>query len=122
MADVPGSPSAHSDEIAAVLRGSRSSFMAVALFSGLLNVLALTGSLYMLQVYDRVIPSRSVPTLVWLTILMTGLYVGYGLIDPGHGSRTSQAGRARWLKHAKIGGPLLFLFGIGLTVRALSWG
>ena len=81
MADVPGSPSAHSDEIATVLRRSRSSFMAVALFSGLLNVLALTGSLYMLQVYDRVIPSRSVPTLVWLTILMTGLYVGYGLID-----------------------------------------
>ena len=48
--------------------------------------------------------------------------VGYGIIDPGHGSRTSQAGRARWLKHAKIGGPLLFLIGIGLTVRALYWG
>ena len=45
--------------------------------------------------------------------------VGYGLIGPGHGSRTSQAGRARWLKHAKIGGPLLFLVGSGLTVRAL---
>ena len=46
--------------------------------------------------------------------------VGYGLIDPGNNSKTSAAGRARWLKHAKIGGPLLFLAGIGLLVRA-TW-
>ncbi len=50
------------------------------------------------------------------------MLVGYGLIDPGHGSRTSQAGRARWLKHAKLGGPILFVVGIGLTVRAMFWG
>ena len=50
------------------------------------------------------------------------MLVGYGLIDPGNNSKTSAAGRARWLKHAKIGGPLLFLVGIGLTVRALYWG
>ena len=35
-------------------------------FSFVLNVLALTGSLFMLQVYDRVLPSGSVPTLVAL--------------------------------------------------------
>ena len=47
------------------------------------------------------------------------MLVGYGIMPPNHGSKTSAAGRARWLKHAKIGGPLLFLVGIVLTVRAL---
>ena len=81
MAENRGPSSTKSDEISAALRRSRPAFIAVALFSGLLNVLALTGSMYMLQIYDRVIPSRSVPTLVGLTVLMTFLYVGYGLMD-----------------------------------------
>lgn len=54
---------------------------AVALFSAIINILALTGSLYMLQVYDRVLPSGSVPTLIMLTILMVGLFASYGLLD-----------------------------------------
>jgi ABC-type protease/lipase transport system fused ATPase/permease subunit len=37
------------------------------------NILMLTGSLFMLEIYDRVIPSRSVPTLVALLILAAGL-------------------------------------------------
>ncbi|HEY5819077.1 MAG TPA: type I secretion system permease/ATPase [Mesorhizobium sp.] len=53
----------------------------VGLFSGLINVLALTGSLYMLQVYDRVLTSGSVPTLIVLTIAMVGLFAAYGLLD-----------------------------------------
>lgn len=53
----------------------------VAIFSAVLNVLTLTGSLYMLQIYDRVLPSHSIPTLVGLTIVMIGLYLGYGLLD-----------------------------------------
>lgn len=56
-------------------------WLSVGIFTGLVNVLALTGSLYMLQVYDRVIPSRSVPTLVGLTILMVVLYSAHGLLD-----------------------------------------
>ena len=39
------------------------------------NVLYLTGSFFMLEVYDRVVPSRSLPTLVELVILAGGLYV-----------------------------------------------
>src|SRR5262249_32624225 len=50
-------------------------------FSGLINVLALTSSIYMLQLYDRVIPSHSVATLVGLTILMLLLFAGYGVLD-----------------------------------------
>jgi ATP-binding cassette subfamily C protein len=56
-------------------------FLSVGVFSGLINLLALTGSFYMLQVYDRVLPSRSVPTLVGLTILMAALFVANGLLD-----------------------------------------
>ena len=41
----------------------------------------LTGALFMLEVYDRVLPSRSVPTLVALLILAAALYAGQGFID-----------------------------------------
>ena len=47
----------------------------------MVNILGLTGSLYMLQVYDRVLPSQSVPTLVGITIVMVWLYAVYGLLD-----------------------------------------
>ncbi|MER8488487.1 type I secretion system permease/ATPase [Mesorhizobium australicum] len=53
----------------------------IGLFSAMINILALTGSVYMLQVYDRVLPSQSVPTLVGFTIGMLGLYAAYGLLD-----------------------------------------
>jgi ATP-binding cassette, subfamily C, type I secretion system permease/ATPase len=46
-----------------------------------LNVLALTGSFFMLEVYDRVLPSRSVPTLVGLIIVASILYACHGLLD-----------------------------------------
>lgn len=55
--------------------------LGVALFSAVINILALTGSVYMLQIYDRVLPSQSVPTLVGFTIGMLGLYAVYGLLD-----------------------------------------
>ncbi len=59
----------------------RRAFLAVALFSGMSNVLMLSGALFMLEVYDRVLPSRSVPTLVALLILVVGLYGAQGVID-----------------------------------------
>jgi ATP-binding cassette, subfamily C, bacterial PrsD len=45
------------------------------------NLLMLTGPLFMLQVYDRVLASRSVPTLFALALLMIGLYAFYALIE-----------------------------------------
>jgi ATP-binding cassette subfamily C protein len=53
----------------------------VGVFSALSNVLMLTGSVFMLQVYDRVIPSHSVPTLVGLAVLAGILYIGQCLLD-----------------------------------------
>ncbi len=68
-------------ELADALRACRSAFLAVGLFSGVLNVLMLAGSLYMLEVYDRVLPSRSMPTLVGLSILLFILYCGQGVLE-----------------------------------------
>jgi ATP-binding cassette subfamily C protein len=70
-----------SSELAGVLASCRRAFLAIALFSGMSNILMLTGALFMLEVYDRVLPSRSVPTLVALLILAAGLYAAQGFID-----------------------------------------
>lgn len=67
--------------VSVVLRRSKWLFLGVGLFSGVINVLALTGAIYMLQVYDRVIPSRSVPTLIGLTVLMLVMVAAGGLLD-----------------------------------------
>jgi ATP-binding cassette subfamily C protein PrsD len=69
------------DPVWTAFRDARGPLVAVGLFSGVLNILALTGSIYMLQVYDRAIPSKSIPTLVGISILMVALFVGYGLLD-----------------------------------------
>jgi PrtD family type I secretion system ABC transporter len=70
-----------SSELAVALSACRRAFIAIALFSGMSNILMLSGALFMLEVYDRVLPSRSVPTLVALMILVIGLYGAQGVID-----------------------------------------
>ncbi len=49
--------------------------------SGLISLLALTGALYMMQVYDRALTSGSVPTLAALSALALGLYLFQGAFD-----------------------------------------
>lgn len=49
--------------------------------SGLINILALTGSLYMMQVYDRVLSSGSTDTLIFLSVLALALYAFHGAFD-----------------------------------------
>ncbi|MEJ6781428.1 type I secretion system permease/ATPase [Aminobacter sp. Piv2-1] len=68
-------------ELGEALASFRSTFIAVAGFSGLINVLMLSGSLFMLQVYDRVLPSRSVPTLVALIVMVAVLYAFQGVLE-----------------------------------------
>lgn len=58
------------DPVAVALRDSVRRMLGVAGFSGVVNILMLSGSLYMLQVYDRVIPSRNVATLLGLTAMV----------------------------------------------------
>ena len=68
-------------ELGAALHACRSAFVGVGVMSFVINFLYLTGSFFMLEVYDRVLPSRSIPTLVVLIILAGGLYVVQGLLD-----------------------------------------
>ncbi|CAA2104476.1 Type I secretion system ATP-binding protein PrsD [Methylobacterium bullatum] len=70
-----------SAEIISALASCRTAFIGVAVMSGLVNILYLTGSFFMLEVYDRVIPSRSVPTLVGLVILALVLYGFQGVLE-----------------------------------------
>ena len=78
MAAVPG---VRRSELGEALRACRSAFIGVGIMSCMINLLYLTGSIFMLEIYDRVLPSRSVPTLVGLIILAGGLYVAQGVLD-----------------------------------------
>jgi ATP-binding cassette subfamily C protein len=78
MAAVPG---VRRSELGDALRACRGAFVGVGVMSCMINLLYLTGSLFMLEVYDRVLPSRSVPTLVGLAILAGGLYMAQGILD-----------------------------------------
>src|SRR3954453_19260574 len=80
LARAPGRP-APSSELREALAACWHAFIGIALMSGLINILYLTGSFYMLEVYDRVLPSRSVPTLVALSILALTLFAFQGVLD-----------------------------------------
>jgi ATP-binding cassette subfamily C protein len=67
--------------LTAALSSCRGAFVGLALLSGVINVLYLTCSFFMLEVYDRVIPSRSIPTLVGLFIIAFALYGFQGTLD-----------------------------------------
>lgn len=68
-------------ELSVALATFRTAFIGLGLMTAMINVLYLTGSFYMLEVYDRVIPSRSVPTLISLTALALAMYLFQGLLD-----------------------------------------
>jgi ATP-binding cassette subfamily C protein PrsD len=69
------------DPVTLGLRASAARLGGVAVFSGVVNLLMLSGSLYMLQVYDRVLPSRSVATLIGLSIIVVLAYLFQGYFD-----------------------------------------
>jgi ATP-binding cassette, subfamily C, bacterial PrsD len=90
------------DPVAVELRASARRLGAVAIFSGVINLLMLSGSFYMLQVYDRVLPSRNVATLLGLSAMVLIAYLFQAYFE---------AARARML--ARIG----TLFDSGLQKR-----
>jgi ATP-binding cassette subfamily C protein len=81
-------------ELGDALRVCRSAFLGVGVMSCIINLLYLTGSMFMLEVYDRVLPSRSVPTLIGLIILAGGLYVAQGVLDLLRGRILGRIGTA----------------------------
>ncbi|HVK92250.1 MAG TPA: type I secretion system permease/ATPase [Mycoplana sp.] len=83
---------AGADELRAALKESANAFLAIGLFSFFVNLLVLTGPLFMLQVYDRVLASRSEATLVALTGLMVGLFAIMGVLDHIRGRLAARIG------------------------------
>ncbi len=69
------------DPVASGLRESARRMVGIAAFSGVINILMLSGSLYMLQVYDRVIPSRNLATLFGLSLIVLFAYLLQGYFD-----------------------------------------
>jgi ATP-binding cassette subfamily C protein PrsD len=69
------------DPVADGLRESARRMIGIAVFSGVINILMLSGSLYMLQVYDRVIPSRNIATLFGLSLMVLFAYLMQGYFD-----------------------------------------
>jgi PrtD family type I secretion system ABC transporter len=87
-------------ELRTALAACSGAFFGIGAFSGLINVLMLTGSLFMLEVYDRVLPSRSVPTLVALSVLAAILFAFQGLLDVTRGRLLVRIGNQL---HARVG-------------------
>jgi ATP-binding cassette, subfamily C, bacterial PrsD len=72
---------ASSDAVSDALARARRRVVSVAVFSGAINLLTLSGSIYMLQVYDRVLPSRSLATLTGLSVMLLAAYLLQGFLD-----------------------------------------
>src|SRR5215469_6741693 len=87
-------PIVRRSELGDALRACRNAFIGVGVMSCIINLLYLTGSIFMLEIYDRVLPSRSVPTLVGLIILAAGLYAAQGVLDLIRGRVLGRIGTA----------------------------
>ncbi|MGB3554475.1 MAG: type I secretion system permease/ATPase [Jannaschia sp.] len=85
----PGSGAA---EMSDIRRRSTGLLAMVFLFSVVVNALMLTGPLYMLQVYDRVLGSRSEETLLALSALATFLFLMMGVLDHVRGRVMARVG------------------------------
>ena len=72
-------------ELLGVRKRARGLYWFVAVFSSFVNALMLTGPLYMLNVYDRVLGSRSMETLIALSILVGFMYLMMGVLDYARG-------------------------------------
>lgn len=80
------------EELRQIRKRSRALYWAVGIFSAFANLLMLTGPLYMLQVYDRVLGSGSEETLVALTLLVVFAYSVMGLLDYTRGRIMARVG------------------------------
>ena len=79
--------------VAVAFRPIRSAFWGVAVVSFVINILMLTGPVFMLQIYDRVLASGSVPPLVVIGSLAIVLYMFYGILEGVRGRILSRLGQ-----------------------------
>ena len=89
------------DDCMAQIRGQ---MLPLGLFSLAANLLLLVSSIYMLQVFDRVLSSGSVDTLLWLTVAAVLAIAVYGVLELARRRLLSRA--AAWLD-AELAGPVI---------------
>ena len=79
---MPGAPDRTPDSVLSrAIAAGKSQIVAVALFSGVVNLLQLTVSLYMMQVFDRVLSTRSIDTLYYLTLIAVFALLVMAVLD-----------------------------------------
>lgn len=87
-----------------VQRSVRQLFPSLLAISCLVNILLMVGAIYMLQVYNRVLSSGSLNTLIWLTVVALGALVVYGVLEQ---VRRLILGRASYWLESELGEPVL---------------
>ena len=106
-------------EIRTALSKSRRLFASIGLFSAFVNLLMLTGPLFMLQIYDRVLTSRSEATLVALVAIVTFLFLMMGLLDHARSRVLARAGaRFQARMDARVLGAILIRAGRSPQARS----
>ena len=97
--DLPGKrQDGERSELGAALRACRGAYLGIGVMTATLNVLYLTGSFFMMLIYDRVLPSHSVPTLVGLSVLALILYAFQAFFDVVRGRLLVRIGA--WIDEA----------------------
>ena len=91
------------DVLTTALAECRRAFWSVGLVSCATNLLMFAGPIYMLQVYDRVIPGRSIPTLVGLTLMLLAAFAFQGFLDAVRNRIVIRIGR---LLDERLAGPI----------------
>src|SRR3712207_1893736 len=79
------------------LQACRTQFLLVGLFSGAVNLLQLTTSLYMMQVFDRVLATRVLDTLLYLSLIAVAAVLVLALLEAVRGQVMQQL--ATWVEH-----------------------
>ena len=106
-------------EIRTALGESRRLFVSIGVFSAFVNLLMLTGPLFMLQVYDRVLTSRSEATLVALIAIVAFLFLMMGLLDHARARVLARAGaRFQTRMEPRVLGAILTRAGLSPQARS----
>lgn len=93
---IPGAEHASRNLLSQAIAACRREFVAVGLFSGVVNLLQLTVSLYMMQVFDRVLATRSLDTLLFLTLIAVGAILLLAVLEAVRGQVMQRA--AAWIE------------------------
>src|SRR3546814_12521525 len=93
-----GAPAAEAkDLLQELLANCRASFLGVGVLSMAINLLMLTTSLYMMQVFDRVLGSGSRETLLYLTVVACGAVLLLAVLEIGRASGRERGCRYVWI-------------------------